>query len=76
MGSYLLITRELLTINLQTYTFSKSALKSASIGMQHDYFLSTLKNFLYKASDADEMPKFINFLLSKFDEFFFGYLSN
>ena len=47
IGSYRLIIRELLTINLQTCTFLKSALKFASNGMQHNYFLSTLKNFLH-----------------------------
>ena len=35
-GSYLLISRELLKINIQSYTFLNSALNSASNGIQYD----------------------------------------
>ena len=65
-GSYLPITRELPEINIQIYTFLKSALKSASNGLQHDHF----ENFLYQAPVFEKMPKAIDFLLSKINEFF------
>ena len=55
----------------KSYIFEIS-IKIRISGIKHDYFLTTLKNFLNQAPVVGKMPKVINFLLSKINEIFFG----